>query len=449
MEAQLQMGVSILHEQMESLRKQEKQQQELRATYQAYAHRRNFPIPVEIIEIALSYIRTYNRLKWEGGSTIYVDGLLPITVLSPSLSLPHYAETFSTKWTIEDISRQNIKQTVIDEASLSNCITLRLESCRNRSSDLRPLMNFPHRWKLREVGSHPFSMENFTNLFNSCLPRLEELDIYAGSVESSSIIPLLQSSYLKKVDLTFNVFPTFFNSGIMNDITNLSLTRVSQGQFASDSVFQKALYDLPHMLSHLTSLNKLSIWGLGSGCGHHDLNRLSSIESTSLRILDITGYSYDHAMPFLSLFTKCHINRIYLRGEYLDGVEEFFRDIQYIYIQVSLKAYTNMHAAGEIPTTDLDPSQNSVPRVLFEYKQNGALAFPRLEQIELHISSLWDITKDSAQRIQDDLNLTLCARADDTAVRPVGYVRIPRKIVTNPLIQEKLEQLVPSLVLFD
>lgn len=159
-------------------------------------------------------------------------------------------------------------------------------------------------------------MDSIVDLFKPCLPRLEELTIYVRSVTPPSNIlsSSLEISCLRKGDLTFNAFPNFFSSGMLRFITDLLLLRIDFGTLARDASF-KTLYELPCMLSHLPSLYKLTLWGLGAGYDRHDLERLPKVRSISesLHSLDITEHSYDHAMPLLAIFTNYHIDRIHLR----------------------------------------------------------------------------------------------------------------------------------------
>lgn len=86
-----------------------------------------------------------------------------------------------------------------------------------------------------------------------------------------------------------------------------------------------------------------------------------------------------------------------------------------------------------------------MPEMLHERKQNGILAFPRLEAVELcHVISF---TGGDNPQLQNDLLQILRIRSQDPAVPRISVLRIDRSLVKNLQFKEELERCVPSLVL--
>lgn len=215
---------------MEYLKEQEREQKELRARYAVF--KRGPRIPLEIIKNILSLIPAINRVELGRGDDlhVYVDGLLPYTVISPPQSLPHYDGSVSPACTLLYFDNEDVKPTVLKEALLTNSIKLHAllrddtYSMREHPSDLLPLSVFPHRLGLLYINTKSFSMRDFIRLFESCLSRLEVLHVCIrgnSDTETSSDVVPLSSNTLKKVLLDFTAFKSFFNTGILLSITNL------------------------------------------------------------------------------------------------------------------------------------------------------------------------------------------------------------------------------------
>lgn len=94
--------------------------------------------------------------------------------------------------------------------------------------------------------------------------------------------------------------------------------------------------------------------------------------------------------------------------------------------------------------------QNHVPKILFERKEDGKLAFPRMDQIELsHIEVDSFRLGFDVRQILGRLLRVVRMRAEDPHVRRIGHVRVPRALMKEKQLRGELEGLVPSLVLFD
>lgn len=94
--------------------------------------------------------------------------------------------------------------------------------------------------------------------------------------------------------------------------------------------------------------------------------------------------------------------------------------------------------------------QNHVPKILFERKEDGKLAFPKMDQIELsHIQVDSFRLGVDVQQIRDRLLRVVRIRADDPHVHRIGHVRVPRALIEDKQLRKELVRLVPSLVLFD
>lgn len=317
---------------MEWLKRQEEEQVELRVAYEAFA--RGPTLPREIISTVLSHIPSSNEVRWKEKPTVYLDGLLPHAVLKPSLLLPHYEDPFHAEWTLEEIGKQTMKQTVLDDALLIKHTELRVETMWYRAmSLLRPLMVYPHQWKKIDIRVDWFAMNNFIDVFGPCLPRLEELTIDSDRVTSSDAVTPFQGSQLKKVNLLFSIFSAFPNAGVLDFVTSLTLNWDGSRRFRSDDAFKKALVDLPDMLSQLPCLQELSVWRMK--CTSDDLAGLPRVASTSLRSLDVYGYP-DSSIAFLNLFSACHIDHVGISADILQEVERLFGDAQRVCIRVSL-----------------------------------------------------------------------------------------------------------------
>ena len=83
---------------------------------------------------------------------------------------------------------------------------------------------------------------------------------------------------------------------------------------------------------------------------------------------------------------------------------------------------------------------------LLERKQDGSIAFPELDQIELLTSRL-----DIDNRLSKSQNCLLGGvrmRYDDPVVCKISHLRVPRELVSHRQFQDELERYVSSLVLF-
>lgn len=108
---------------------------------------------------------------------------------------------------------------------------------------------------------------------------------------------------------------------------------------------------------------------------------------------------------------------------------------------------------GECENSKISPSdchlssiyQSSVSVILYQRKQYGALAFPRMYWMELR--SIKDSSKRSILLLQSRLLQSIRIRPEDPTFRRVswvGHLRISRKIVTNTQFRDDFERLVPS-----
>ena len=84
--------------------------------------------------------------------------------------------------------------------------------------------------------------------------------------------------------------------------------------------------------------------------------------------------------------------------------------------------------------------------MLYERKQNGSLAFPELENIELRYG--YSPSGDNNPQLQYNLLQTIRTRAQDPTVRRISVLRINDLLVKNLQFKEELERCVPSLVIF-
>lgn len=92
-----------------------------------------------------------------------------------------------------------------------------------------------------------------------------------------------------------------------------------------------------------------------------------------------------------------------------------------------------------------------MPEILFERNEEGKLAFPRMDQIELSFNMHGYATPflSDYRQVREYLLQVVRIRAEDPHVRRIGHVLVPRALMTDKQLQEELEQLVPSLVLID
>lgn len=293
-------------------------------------------LPKEIVDVVLTHIPTNNKLIWEGKPEVYVDGLLPHAIYDVSSLLPYYGEEFSTKWTLRDIARQNVKQAVLEDESLTSNIKLRSRPDYNDFSALRPLMEYPHQWRKLVVPVQQFVMDDFMNVFRPCLSRVEELHVSAYSITSlGTVVPLEGRPCVKTAGLSLNTYSDFFNSGILNSITSLTVDNINAYHFLNHDAFKKALNDLPLVISRLPHLYELAAKYID--CDHTDLEGLPRVNSTSLHSLDFEFYTFDTAIAFLHLFANCRIDSVTIDASLLQDVERLFGDAKRICIGVSHK----------------------------------------------------------------------------------------------------------------
>lgn len=263
--------VSASRERMDWLKRQEKEQEELRVAYKVFTSGRI--IPEEIISMVFSHVPTKNELAWDTWSwaSMRVEGLLTHAVLNPSLLLHHYRKEFNAEWTLEDIGKQMVDPGVLLDTSslkLSGKAKLRAITELGTCSLVRYCSS--HQWKNLYISVDVFAVDDFFKELGSCLLRLEELTICAlhHSAKPLGDITPPQRIPLTKANITFNIFSIVFNSGILNNITGLSLNAFNVLRFCSFDVFWKAIKDLPRMLSQLPRLYELIIWNID--CTHID-----------------------------------------------------------------------------------------------------------------------------------------------------------------------------------
>lgn len=294
---------------------------------------RNPSFPREIIDMVLSFIPADNNVVWGDKVFIYVDGLLPHAVFNASILLPHYENPFSNDWTLQDIAKQGIKKSILEDARLTNSIELRVKTFRS-TSGLRSLMEFPHQWKSLLVIVNPIPIDESIDLI---VERCEKLSLVSRSVPSS--VPPEKSRTtrrsLKTIFLSFITLTAFFNRGLLSSILNLSLYGLDPSSFSNYDTFKNAVDELPRILSQLPCLNELKIDGLKGY--RDDLDALPRVNSISLRCL------YIHvddaiAIPFLSLFSSCRVDcfklEIQVEGEKLREAERIVPHVRHIYIKV-------------------------------------------------------------------------------------------------------------------
>lgn len=297
------------------------------------------PLPLEIADRILSYIPTKNQLMWNekqaGKPDVYVVGLLLHAIYNPSLLSPHFHYSSTSPRELKDIARGSIKRSLLEDASLADQFKLRIENCESFSS-LRPFVTYPHRWKRLEVKVQDPN-EDFIELFEPCFSCLEELDIRTVCrMMPGIVLPLQKDSRLKTANLSFNIFSCFFDTGILNFITSLSLCDINESYFPDQNALKEALDNLPHMLSQLPYLYELSI-GRMMGYEHHDLAGTPRVKSASLHSLDVDGSYGQNIIAFLNLFADCRIDCISVKQHLLRDVEGLFSDAQYIHVKVCPK----------------------------------------------------------------------------------------------------------------
>ena len=326
--------LSAHKERLESLKKRVKEQEELRPKFEVAA--RGPALPREIIDNVLDHVPSYNKLVWEGWTQVYVDGLIPLAIYNPRLLLPYYEGGFDSEWTLGGIAEQKLRRSILDDASLADHIKLRVEygngTTSDDASDWRPLMNYPHLWKTLGIYPNELVMDDFINWYKPCFPFLEELDIFADSVTSSTVVAPLDGSRLKTARLTFNLFSDFFNTGCLKSITSLRLYWFSPGLFVDRDAFKEALHIFSRIIGQLPFLNELAleeIW-----CDLDDLEGLPRIKS-SLRSLDVNFDDYVLLAAVLSLFADCHIDSICIDAPVLREAEVIFGGVQRVCVSVS------------------------------------------------------------------------------------------------------------------
>lgn len=337
--------MQALQKQMKWLKKQEKEQRELRRKFEALSRRPT--LPKEIIGMVFAHIPADNQLEQESTTRtqVYLDGLLQLVVARPCLVLRHFVEPLNTDWTLEKNAEKKVKKTVLEDASLTTRIKLRVRSCVEEITFLHSLTIFPHQWKSLIFFSGPstFCEDNFMKFLKPCFSRLriEDFEFFPWSVElhdiaATTIGPAFESTTcLKTVRLSLIKFQRVFKAGIsnVNTITTFSLRGLSPEWFNNHGAFKSALYDLPYVLSQLPRLNRLHITGQLQNFSD-DLEGLPSVRSASLRSIDINSPLRGPALSLFALFQECRIDCIALHGYFLREVEKFSWDIRRITIEV-------------------------------------------------------------------------------------------------------------------
>lgn len=310
-------------------------------------------LPPEITNKILSCVPTRNKLAWNGEAVaeVYVVGLLPHAIYNPSLLPPYYHDhdTFipRRKRTLEDIAKQKMTCSLLGEASLANQIELHVERCSDFSS-LRQLSTYPLRWKRIRLNVGDRN-ENFADLFQLWFSSLQELDVHVFSeIMPGIILPLQKDSRLKVATVSFNIFLRFFNTGVLNLITSLSLYDVNEFLFHDYNALKEVLGELPHILSQLPCLYELRIVEVME-LNHHDVAGLPRVKSTSLHSLKFTGEDDNYndngdddrgTIAFLNIFAECRIDYIEISQHLLRGVERLFSNVQHVHARVSPKQFS-------------------------------------------------------------------------------------------------------------
>lgn len=327
---------------------------EPRGKLNTFARKPTFP--KEIVSLILTHVPASNRLEWWTDARVEVDGLLPLVLWNPSALLPHFKEPFDPKWTLDDIAHEWIKNTLLEEASLTKCIKLCVvaDFGLKGHSGLHEFATFPLQWKILQlIGCSFLPLDDFIESFKYSLPYLKPQELEILSWSSWSYDPPVNMpsdsgcmcTTLKKVGLSFNVFYCVFNSGILdsNSIIDLTLECVEAGQIESiPPMFREILHELPHILSQLPHLKRLRVTGLD--CNKYDLKDYPRVKSTSLHSLTVEGGFYEpDGFPgsFLSLFSDCPIDCLTLRARFLREANEFAWNIRRLHI--SVWSFITMH----------------------------------------------------------------------------------------------------------
>lgn len=432
-------------ERLDWLKKRRRIQEELRAKH---ARGRT---PPELLDRVLSYIPTSNVLIWEGKPAVYVEGfgLLLHAVYNPSLLLPYFQESFSAKWTLEDIGMQKIKQTVLEDVFLGKDAKLRsVVTSIRRHSQLRSLsvmMKHPHQWKKLEIDDDddPSAVDFFLNMTKSCLPHLQELCIgpkrdFKFHVASRGINLPLRGGDLKTARFTTSrIFKPLFNMGILNSITTLTLCKpICWDLYPTTDALPGALSDLLHMISQLPCLYELAISEVVDWDYHNLLAGVPRVNSASLHSLWL-GYTVPPCI--MDKFADCRIDCIAVEIDNLGRAERIFGDAQY--------------ELTFILTLELYGQTQHFPHLLSRRRQNGSLAYPKLESLELHVyaydaPSTVNTSASFSPKFQDDLLQLVRMRANDPGTSRLRHIRMPRCLVKDSHFQDELEQYVTSLVLY-
>ena len=86
-----------------------------------------------------------------------------------------------------------------------------------------------------------------------------------------------------------------------------------------------------------------------------------------------------------------------------------------------------------------------MPGIFRERKQDGSLAFPRLNRLEVRAVSEQGCS--DIEQMKDDLLQTVRIRSEDGSVSRMSYLCVTEMLVRNEHFKEELERRVPNVVL--
>lgn len=334
----LQEKMSTAKESLEWLKRRETEQQMLR-----WKHARR-PIAPEITSRILSHIPISRDSQWlpKEGYRIYTkldaSGLVPLIIYNPSLMAPHYRQDDDDDWPLEEIfgRMDKIERSVLNEAAW---LKKEFKSCfryYGEVSDPQPFMNYPHQWKRLECSG------GNTYAFESHPVHLEELDVPLElGIASNRAVLQSKGTRLETAYLLFNHLSFFFNSGILDSITRLTLHSINDKSFSDCSdAWKKALHELPDMLSQLPCLNEFITEVPDTRDFREQLSLAGSVNSASLRSLNVEGWHVENVFTFLKLFANCRIDSIEVKCDlnYISRSESL-ENVRRIHIKVRSKVY--------------------------------------------------------------------------------------------------------------
>ena len=249
---------------------------------------------------------------------IQVDGILLHAVLRPSELVPYYIYEPDPCWKLEDIAKQVINVSVLDNSSIGPSLELSATTSRSLKDLTHLLQPFKayNQLKRLQINVYRHRTGCIDELVNLWPQRLTELRISGRWTGYSSFIsPQTECNSMEKLEVDF--FETGIPTGLCRSITELVLNSC---EFKDPATWN----GLAQSLSQLCCLNAL--WLDVSKIWHHrNRHDLTQVESASLRALDIRGNAATHKLA--ALFSGCHIERLAYSSEYFEDVEESFPEV--------------------------------------------------------------------------------------------------------------------------